>query len=346
MNLSRGRVVEVGRALVHEARVENVTFLAGSIAYHAIVSLLPLLVLVLGGLSTIGDGALRDNFQQMAESVLSQSAGDEVSRQLVSAGHSTGLSIVGLVLLVWGTLRIFRGLDTAFSDIYETEASNSFTDQMSDGLIVLATFAIAILFATIINDKIPVIDGVGGWFLARIVLVIALTATFLPMYYIFPDTDVTVAEILPGTVFAAVGLTAFEALFRFYVTHTGSANGNLVSGILVLLTWLYFSGLVILLGVVVNAVISNRSADVDITPVVGDHVPATEAERAERKQLVASIVELDRVLDGAEEFSVSVDGQTFTLPAPRRVVTDTDESLLALEDASLGIEFQWASRNE
>jgi signal peptidase len=39
--------------------------------------------------------------------------------------------VLGVVLLIWGTLRIFRGLDTAFSDIYESEAANPFTDQAS-----------------------------------------------------------------------------------------------------------------------------------------------------------------------------------------------------------------------
>ena len=47
MNDRAGRLAEVVRAVVHEARVERITFMAGSIAYHAFLSILPLLLLVL-----------------------------------------------------------------------------------------------------------------------------------------------------------------------------------------------------------------------------------------------------------------------------------------------------------
>ncbi len=39
---SRARTEEVLRALVHEIRAERLTFMAGSIAYHAFLSILPL----------------------------------------------------------------------------------------------------------------------------------------------------------------------------------------------------------------------------------------------------------------------------------------------------------------
>ncbi|EMA54212.1 hypothetical protein C450_06762, partial [Halococcus salifodinae DSM 8989] len=48
------RPISIVRAIVHELRTEKVTFMAGSIAYHAFVSMLPLLVLVLTIISTVG----------------------------------------------------------------------------------------------------------------------------------------------------------------------------------------------------------------------------------------------------------------------------------------------------
>jgi hypothetical protein len=33
-------------------------------------------------------------------------------------------------------MRIFRGLDTAFSGIHETESENTFADQLGDGLVL------------------------------------------------------------------------------------------------------------------------------------------------------------------------------------------------------------------
>ncbi|MFC6726112.1 YihY/virulence factor BrkB family protein, partial [Halobium palmae] len=291
MNRRTERALEVGRAVLHEARVEKVTFLAGSIAYHAFVSLLPLFVLVLTVVSTVGDEALRAQFLDVVAAMVTPEAGELLLQEL--SGTDPGLTAVGGVLLVWGTLRIFRGLDTAFSDVYETEAENTFADQLSDGVVVLVTFAFAIVVASALLSVLPSGGGVLGWLLRRVAVVAGLTLTFLPMFYIFPDTDVSVVEVLPGTALAAVGLTAFEALFRFYVA-TRDPESSAIAGILVLLTWLYVSGLVLLLGVVVNAVLSNRSADVNIEPVIGDHRPTSEPDRADRAVLVAGLAELDR----------------------------------------------------
>ncbi|MFC6765603.1 hypothetical protein [Natrinema soli] len=54
MNQRTDRAVTVLRAIVHEIRVERITFMAGSIAYHAFVSLLPLLLVLLTAVSAVG----------------------------------------------------------------------------------------------------------------------------------------------------------------------------------------------------------------------------------------------------------------------------------------------------
>ncbi|EJN58656.1 YihY/virulence factor BrkB family protein [Halogranum rubrum] len=337
------RGLTVGRAIVTEIRVEKVTFLAGSIAYHAFISLLPLLLLVLAAISAVGNRSLEDGFIALIEAVLTPGAQQLLLDELQTAGGSTGLTIVGGLVLVWGTLRIFRGLDTAFSDIYETETANTLGDQLSDGVIVLVTFGIAIVAAIVVQSILPVgNDGILVWTLSRLLLVVGLSVTFFPMYYIFPDTDVSVTEVLPGTVFAAVGLVTFETLFNIY---SQSGDKSVVGGILVLLTWLYFSGLVILLGAVVNAVLSNRSADVNIEPVIGGIRPSDKRDRPTRQEVVASLTELKRLLDRDEEVVISVGGKSVTLPSPQRYETDTESSRLGFVDGTVGLELRWSPRD-
>ncbi|MFC4357271.1 YihY/virulence factor BrkB family protein [Halobium salinum] len=337
------RALEVGRAVVFEARAEKVTFLAGSVAYHAFVSLLPLFVLVLTVVSTVGSEPLQAQFLDVVAAMVTPGARDLLLAELESA--DSGLTLVGGALLVWGTLRIFRGLDTAFSDVYETEAENTFADQLVDGVVVLVTFAFAIVLASVLQSMLPAGDGLLPWLLRRLGLAVGLTLTFLPMFYIFPDTELSVVEVLPGALFTGAGLTALESLFRVYVA-TRDPGSSAIAGILVLLTWLYVSGLVLLLGVVVNAVLTNRSADVNIEPVIGTHRPTPEPDRADRAMLVRSLGDLDGLLGRGRALTVSVDGESVTLPPPQRVATDTDSALDGVGDPGLGLELRWVPRDD
>jgi membrane protein len=336
--LDRARVV--ARAVLHEVRTEKVTFLAGSIAYHAFLSLLPLFLLVLAVIAAVGDASLEQSFIAVARAVLTEGASDLLVAELRRT--STSVSLFGVVVLVWGTLRIFRGLDTAFSDIYESEAANTFADQLMDGLVVLGTFALALIAAALVESVVTFGDGLAGWLLRRAFLVVGLSVVFFPMYLIFPDEDVSVVEVLPGVLFAAVGLTAFESLFRLYVDLSGRAgDSSVVAGILVLLTWLYFSGLVILLGAVVNAVLSNRSDDVSIDPVVGGRERDPEAVAAEgeaTRRGVERLAALLRDRPDADRVTVEVDGERVELPRPDDVRTDTSQ---LVPGSGVGVEFEW-----
>ena len=349
MNPTVRRTVSVLRAIVHEIRTERITFMAGSIAYHAFVSLLPLLLLVLALVSALGRPGLERGIIDLARATLTPGAADALVAELRST--STGVSLLGLVILVWGTLRIFRGLDTAFSDIYESEARNTLLDQFRDGLLVFACVAAALVVAALLERSLS-FAGPGAWLVGRLVLVVGLALAFLPMYYVFPDQPgMAVREVLPGVAFAAVGLTLFESLFRLYVQFGGEASsGDVLAGILVFLTWLYFSGLVLLMGAAINAVLSNRSRDVNIRPVMGgrprrsgdDQRADPPTKQVDRDALVASVDRLRERLPAAEEVTVTTDGETETLPPPDQVSVDVDTSPLPFVSDAVRIECSWS----
>jgi membrane protein len=338
------------RALVHEIRAERLTFMAGSIAYHAFVSLLPLLLLVLAVVARIGDRSLESAFEEFVGTVLTPGAAPIFLGELSEAGGSAGVSLFGGIVLVWGTLRIFRGLDTAFSDIYESEAANTFADQVSDGVLVLVVFALAVLLAVFVESRLSFGGGAAAWIAHRLVLVALLSLALFPMYYVFPDSDVGVLEVVPGVLVASVGLASFETLFQLYAQFSARAQDpSVVAGILVLLTWLYFSGLVILLGAAVNAVLSNRSRDVNVRPVFGgvDYDGTTAPSREEVTDALealehALVAERDADTgDTDREIVVVVGDRRVVVPAPAGVVARTDTGLLG---GPVTLELTWSPR--
>jgi len=294
MNDRAGRVEEVVRAVVHEARVEKITFMAGSIAYHAFLSILPLLLLVLTVLQRTENVAVRDSVVGIVESVLTEQAG---------------------VLIQQG---------------------------LADGLLMLVTVAIALVGVSIVGDVVSLsVAGPPGTALRALATTVGLFVVFYPMYYIFPDTDVTLVEVVPGTAFAAVGLTVAQVLFTEFNAGT-SAGANLVASILLLLTWLYIIGLVVLLGAVLNAVLSNRSEDVDIEPVVGgvDQRATSGGSGVSRQAVLADLDAVSASLEEAEEITISVDGRSVTLDAPQAAYVERESGVFGLDD-SVALTIRW-----
>jgi membrane protein len=344
MSSRRTRARTLLSGIYTEVRAENVTFMAGSIAYHAFVSLLPLLLLLLTVASLVGDRSIEQAIIAVASAMLSQGAGDVLVSELRSSTGATGVSALGVAVLLWGTLRIFRGLDTAFSDIYETEAANSFLDQILDGLVVLVGVAIAIVAAGYLQDLVVTGMQQVDYVVGGVAAVAGIALAFYPMYYVFPDADLTVPEALPGSVFAGVGLATFESLFGLYLQFSSkSPDANIVTGVVVLLTWLYFSGLIVLTGAVVNAVLGNRSQDVNVVPVFGTNGTTDDGHAvtaASRDTLVEAVEAIDGLFAEHEEVRFGAGGDETTLPAPNHVIKDADASLLS-SGRPVKLELQW-----
>jgi membrane protein len=330
------RLLTVLRAIVHEARTERLTFMAGSIAYSAFVSLLPLLLLLVTAVSAIGDTQLETALLSVTTDAVTPEAGKLLVNDVRAA--SIEVSVLGIGILVWGALRIFRSLDAAFSDIYETTDRNTLADRVLDSAIVLCSLVLLVLLTLLVTHQVaPAVGTFGSWFGQQLVLVCGLSLALLPMYLLFPDEpEMLVREAVPGTVCAAVGLVGAKLLFQWYLAFSVTAQReSIVASILVLLTWLYASGFVILFGAAVNAVLSNRSADVHIRPVIGgaDTTPETTPRALNSSVAVGQPVSLDRPGIHPSEDSTGVPHHyLLSLPskhsgaAPASTVTERQEN--------------------
>jgi membrane protein len=247
-----------------EVRAEDITFMAGSIAYHAFVSMLPLLVFLLVVLSAVGNEAFTAELVEVTEQFLTPYARDLLVESLDVTSARTGVSLLGGVTLLWGISKIFRSLDVAFSRIYDSPRQKTVLDEVENALVVLFGLVVAVLSFLAAGAVLSLFPDLPYLpVLNPLVLLVGLGVAFFPIYYVFPDVDVTPREVLPGVVVAALGWTALEAVFQAYVSFAGryeAAYGTLGSAF-ILLIWLYFSGLILLLGAVVNAVLAGRTGD-------------------------------------------------------------------------------------
>lgn len=251
--------------MVAEITENHLTFMAGSLAFYAFLSLIPLFVLSFVAASVVGGEAFARQVTGLFESTLTESARELLADVLTDPSGQTEASVIGIVTLLWSALRLFRGLDIAFAAVYGVRRAKSLLTQLRDAIVVLGGVGVAVGAVVLTGGVlalVPSLPFVGR--LSPLLLVIGLSAAFLPLYYFVPDVDVTVLEVLPGTVLAALGWTVTEFAFQFYVAYAGRyAAYGVVGGVLLVLIWLYYSCMVLLFGAVVNVVLAGRSSFLD-----------------------------------------------------------------------------------
>ena len=281
LSTARRRPVETAKSMVEQVRDDDVPFMAASIAYQAFASLIPILILLFIVVTIVGDQQLAQQVVSATEGFLPDSAQQLLSGAIASEKGVGGASasIIGLVTLIWGSLKIFRGLDKAFSVIFETESENSFVDQLRDGAIVLVSLGAGVLGMIAATSLFAAYSGPLIRIVNLLVLVVGLSLAFLPMYRLFPDAELGWKDAIPGALFAAVGWTVLQFVFQLYIQFAGrGGSSGFLGAVLLLLLWLYLSGLVLLTAAVVNAVLLGEGGP---EPKTSDETAEKEAERAD-----------------------------------------------------------------
>lgn len=267
MGFAPGGTIETLRTVIGRISAQNVSFLAGSLAYSAFVSLLPLLLLAALVAGSIGEQQMAARIAESTQSVLTPAAQGVVVDALTNTTGRTGLSVAGLLVLFWGMLRVFRGLSTAFAVIYETTDEGSFLTELRDGAVAVLALGLAVVAVAVAGAAFAVLPIPFLYLLNPLLLLVGLSAAFFPLYYVLPDAAASPREVLPGAVVAAGGWAILEVLFQLYAAFAGRYEAYGVLGsVLLLVTWLYFGSFALLVGAEVNAVLWGRRASTPAAP--------------------------------------------------------------------------------
>jgi len=243
----------------------QVTFLAAAIAYYAFVSLVPALLLLVVVATAVFGETIAAQLVASTGDFLTPAGEEAVVDAVSSAGGRTGAGLLGVGLLLWSTLKVFRGLDTAFVSLYGGDEVPGFLKQVTDAASVVVGIGVGIGVMVVVGAFVAAADVVPLVGTASVLALPAfLAAVFLPMYYLLPQPRIGVREALPGAAFAAVCWTLLQAGFQLYAA--GAAQYQVygvIGGILLLVTWLYLAAVVVVLGGVINVVLAGRGAGGD-----------------------------------------------------------------------------------
>jgi membrane protein len=295
----------VGRLLKETGKAiwaDNILTIAAAVAYNFFFSIFPLLLFAAPLLSLVG------NKQQLFDWILNQLAGTVppdaykmlagVAKDVVFAPNAPGLVSIGAVLTAYSASNIFGSLMGALNIAYHVKHDRRpwWRQRLTQlGMVIVAGGLMSIAAAVMIAGP-NIVDLVArythldsltkwGWMLLQYPLAFAfLVLAFWLMYYILPDFPQHKRQILVGAIVAAALWVIATTIFRLYVVHFTTFNKayGTVGAVLLLLSWMYYSMVVVLAGGELNAELAKGTGEIAPEPKTeyDKKVAAAQSQRA------------------------------------------------------------------
>ncbi len=245
---------------------------AGGVTYAVVLALFPALLALVSLYGLVFDRSQVEGQVNAMSGML-----PELARQLIAtelhqiAGASGGAlgfgAIVGILFALWTASRGMSGMISALNISYGETEKRSFVRFNLTAVGMTLVLIVGGLFAIVLVAGLPsvvtsVAKGIGG-VLKWVALVVewpilaAVTMTLLGLLYRYaPDRRAPKWRwVTPGAIVGTVLWIIGSLVFSVYVANFANYNATYGSlgAVMVLLTWLYLSAFVVLLGAEINA---------------------------------------------------------------------------------------------
>ena len=252
----------------------NVTMLASALAYSSFFAIPSVLIVATGLFTLIAGPQTITNLIQHLHGVIPGQATSLLSDSLLRAdahpGTSLVMTILGFILAVWSVTGAMNAYMLAVNIAYERKDRRSFLKKRIVALKMAAVISVAFALVAVLTIFGPVVEhsiasriGQAGrvldivWWIAQWPILLAgLLVAFATLLYLGPDVEQPKWRLLtPGSLVAAVLWIAASGLFAVYTATFASYNKTwgALSAVIVMLTWLWISGMALLLAAEINA---------------------------------------------------------------------------------------------
>jgi len=258
-------------------RENDLLGLAGQLTYFFLLSFFPFLIFLVALA-----GLVLNDPESAIRALIGRSAGflpREAVELLVGyldrtlRGAGPGVLLVGILTTLWmgsaASIAIMKAANRAY-DLMETRPfwklrGTSILLALGFTLLMAALSLVVFKVETYIrrpggsSGSLLAVWGIARWALAFVVVTTALSI----LYYLAPNARLPFKWITPGGFAATVLMFAASTALSLYASRLGSYDqiyGQL-GAVIVLMLWLYAMGLMVLVGVEINAVLARRAED-------------------------------------------------------------------------------------
>jgi YihY family inner membrane protein len=256
------------KALYWKGYEENVTGLAGMVAYNLLLSLVPLALVALfvaGSVlqsSNVEDSVFRD-LQKIFPNATEPTISNALSRVRENA---TSFGVVAIVTSIWFGSSFWGALDTAFCRIYHVEC-RKWVEQKRFSLLMLgvillfmaSTVALPAIQTTLVRGARYLPFGLEDYgdevYLVTLgVGLVLLFGLLCVVYWAVPKARVPWRAVWPGAAAAATVIGIVDYVFPAYLAESPLTRvGTTLVFLLIVLIWFYAIAFIILGGALINA---------------------------------------------------------------------------------------------
>jgi membrane protein len=273
MNLSWSELI---KRTARETMSDDAQGLAAQLAYYFFLGLFPALLCLVAIASFFPLNDLMTDVTRLLNPVAPREI-IELTRQemaKISEGQHGGLLTVGFLGALWSGSSAMVAVIGAMNKAYDVEEGRPWWKVRLTAIALTAVLAILVLIAfTLIVVGPQLADALARQFAVGVVFVWSWKILQWPLafailvgitglvYYFAPDADQDWVWVTPGTLVAAILWLVASLGFRFYAVNFSNyeATYGAIGGVILLLLWLYLSGLVIVIGTEMNAEIEHAS---------------------------------------------------------------------------------------
>src|SRR5256886_17108664 len=264
------------RRLIYETAMDTTMGLAAQMAYQFLFTLAPGLFFLWYLLSLFGTDpaklhrmiAVLKNFLPADPKV--QEIIDSLVANIVVTGSSGTLANVGIFFGLWLGTMFISTTSHALSRTHGVVEDRNWWSKYVIAFFLVFWFGIITLFsfnAMVFGETLAGVAEVNfqltiplqAWvaFLSLPLTALALVGLALALYLLTPENYFTIRQAIPGASFFSTGWILVTKLFQFYVAKYDRYNPTYMAlaSIIVLMTWMYLTCLLLLLGGKLNAIL-------------------------------------------------------------------------------------------
>jgi len=285
------------KATIKDFVADKALRLSAALAYYAIFSLAPLLIIVIAVAGVLFKReAVMGEVQNQLQGFVGKESAQFIESMVAAQSPNSGLlaTIVGIAILLFGATGVFGQLQDALNTIWEVKPApgrgiKGFLKDRFLSLTMVLGLGFLLLISMVITTFLEVFTkSIGSWltmpsfvvgFFSLVVSFIVVTLLFAMIFKILPDVTIKWRDVWIGAVATALLFTVGKFVLSLYLGRESTASAYGTAGsLVVILLWIYYSSVILFLGAEFTQVYANERGS-HLVPRKSA-VPVTEDARA------------------------------------------------------------------